>query len=227
LNEGFTKIVVTEQDAAFASFIGTGGYYDPPSNSNPSVVIAEGVLNTAQEYFWRVRTRYSDKPETIRSWWSDKWSFTIESGATLGLTAPDDGASNLALEGIGFTWQAIEDASYDFTLSTNSDMSSPIVSESGITGTAYAYDGELDYTTTYFWTVVAIEGGNVIGGSDTSTFTTRPEPTEPQALPEYPAYPDYPEPVQPLTPAWVWVVIAIGAVLVITIIVLIFRTRNV
>ena len=225
LNEAFTKIVVTEQD--FPTFIGDGGFYDPPSNTDPSVVITEGALDCATEYFWRVRTRYSDKPETIRSWWSDKWSFTIESCATLGLTAPDDGASNLALEGIGFTWQAIDDASYDFTLSANSDLSSPIASETGISGTAYAFDGELDYSTTYFWTVVAMDGGNVVGSSDVSTFTTRPEPTEPPALPEYPAYPDYPEPVQPSTPAWVWVVIAMGAVLVIVIIVLIFRTRRV
>jgi len=227
LNDAFTKIVVTEQDAAFNGFIGDGGFYDPPSNTSPSVVIAEGVLDCSTEYFWRVRTRYSDKPETIRSWWSNTWSFTIESCATLGLTAPDDGASNLALEGVGFTWQAVDDATYDFTLSANSDLSSPIASESGITGTAFAYDGKLDYNTTYFWKVVAMSGSNVIGESDTSTFTTRPEPTEPPALPEYPAYPDYPEPVQASTPAWVWVVIAIGAVLVITIIVLIFRTRRV
>ena len=227
LNEAFTKIVITEQDAAFASFIGDGGYYDPPSNTAPSVIIAEGALDCNTEYFWRVRTRWSDRPETIRSWWSEKWSFTVESCATLGLTAPDDGASNLPLEGIGFTWQAVDDATYDFTLSANSDLSSPIASESGIDGTAYAFDGKLDYSTTYFWNVVAMDGGNVISSGDVSTFTTRPEPTEPPALPEYPEYPDYPEPVQPTTPVWVWVVIAMGAVLVIVIIVLIFRTRRV
>jgi hypothetical protein len=225
LNDGFTKIVLNEQD--FPGFIGDGGFYDPPSNTAPSVVIGEGALDCNTEYFWRVRTRWSDKPETIRSWWSDTWSFTVESCAALGLTAPDDGASNLPLEGIGFTWQAVDDATYDFTLSANSDLSSPIASETGISGTAYAFDGELDYSTTYFWSVVAMDGSNVIAESDVSTFTTRPEPSEPPALPEYPEYPAYPEPVQPTTPGWVWAVIAIGAVLVIVIIVLIFRTRRV
>jgi len=228
LDDSFTKIVVTEQDIAFAGFRPrAGGFYDPPKNTAPSVVIGEGVLDCSTEYFWRVRTRYSDRPETIRSWWSDTWSFTVESCASLGLTAPDDGSSNLPLEGIGFTWQAIDDASYDFTLSANSDLSSPIASETGISGTAYAFDGKLDYSTTYFWNVVAMDGSNVIGSSDVSTFTTRPAPTAPPTLPEYPEYPDYPEPIQPSTPAWVWVVIAMGAVLVIVIIVLIFRTRRV
>jgi len=227
LNDSFTKIVLTEQDPAFDAFIGDGDFYDPPKNTAPSVVIGEGDLDCNTEYFWRVRTRWSDKPESIRSWWSDTWSFTVESCAALGLTAPDDGASNLPLEGIGFTWSAVDDATYDFTLSASSDLSSPITSEAGISGTAYAFDGKLDYSSTYFWSVVAMDGSNVIAESDVSTFTTRPKPTAPPTLPEYPAYPDYPQPIPPTTPAWVWAVIAIGAVLVIVIIVLIFRTRRV
>jgi hypothetical protein len=227
LNDSFTKVVLTEQDGSFADMIGDGGFYDPPNNKAPSVVIGEGDLDANTTYYWRVKTRWSDRPETIRSWWSDVWSFTIESCGTLGLTAPDDGASNLPLEGIGFTWTAVDDADYDFVLSAASDLSSPIASESGISGTAYAFDGKLDYNSSYFWQVTAKVDGKVIGESDVSTFTTRPEPTDPPELPEYPEYPDYPEPVQPSTPAWVWVVIAIGAILVIVIIVLIFRTRRV
>jgi hypothetical protein len=95
LNDSFTKVVLTEQDGSFADMIGDGGFYDPPNNKAPSVVIGEGDLDANTTYYWRVKTRWSDRPETIRSWWSDVWSFTVESCGTLGLTAPDDGASNL------------------------------------------------------------------------------------------------------------------------------------
>jgi len=223
LDKDFTQIVRTEANYK----AGPGGFYDPPSNSSPSVVIGAGDLNCSTQYFWRVRAHYAETGETIASWWSDAWSFTVEAGpgAAIGPTAPDDGASNVALTGIGFTWTSVADAtSYDFVLSASADLSSPIDSKTGLKGTAYTFGGELDNSTTYFWQVTAMKDGNVFSQSDVNTFTTVAPGVEPVPPVQVTTYP----PAEPAgTPAWVWVVIGIGAVLVIVVIVLIFRTRRV
>ncbi|PIU56755.1 MAG: hypothetical protein COS87_01195, partial [Chloroflexi bacterium CG07_land_8_20_14_0_80_45_17] len=119
-----------------------------------------------------------------------------------------------------FTWSSVADAtSYDWVLSAKADLSSPVETKTGLTGTAYTYTGTLKTNTTYFWRVTAMKDANVFSQSDISTFTTAPAPVPPPPPP--------PAPLPPVTPAWVWVVIGIGAVLVITVIVLIFRTRRV
>jgi len=221
LDEDFTQIVLTE---AFYG-VSANGFYDPPSNKSPSVVIGQGDLDCNTEYFWRVRAHYAETDEEIRSWWSDVWSFTVEAGPSvaLTLTSPDDGASNVPLSGIGFTWASVSDAtSYDFLLSADADLSSPIESKTGLTSTAYTYGGTLDNSTTYFWQVTAMKNGSVFSASDVSTFSSVPPPA-PAPAPPAPT----PTPPLPTTPGWVWVVIGIGAVLVITVIVLIFRTRRV
>jgi len=222
LNSGFTQIVLDEGDLIARYGAGTGGFYDPPKNAEPSVVIWEGALDCNTTYYWRVRTRYAETPEAIRSFWSDTWSFTVEAGPTvaIGLTSPDDGATNLPLTSIGFTWTSVADAtSYDWVLSANADLSSPVETKTGLADTAYTYTGTLKTSTTYFWRVTAMKDDNVFSESDISTFITAPEPVPPPPPPA--------EPLPPVTPAWVWVVIGLGAVLVIVVIVLIFRTRRV
>jgi hypothetical protein len=116
---------------------------------------------------------------------------------------------------VGFSWnlQATADA-FDWVLSENADLSSPLDSKTGLTSTAAGYMGTLDYSTTYYWQVTAYNEGSMVATSAIGTFTTMAEPEEPYVPPE------------PGTPMWVWVVIAIGAVLVIVVIVLIFRTRK-
>ncbi|MBA7502659.1 hypothetical protein ES706_01252 [subsurface metagenome] len=243
LDDDFSQIMF-DTDALFHETTGhytagDGGFYDPPKNETPSVVIWEGDLDCNTTYYWRVRSRYAETPETIRSFWSDVWSFTVEAGPTVAidLTAPDYGATKVVITSIGFTWTSVADAtSYDWVLSANADLSSPVETKTGLTGTAYTYTGTLDYGTTYFWQVTAMKDGSVFSVSDVSTFTTAPAavfacpqcgltfPTE-AALKAHIA--EVHPPVEPVTPAWVWVVIGLGAVLVITIIVLIFRTRRV
>lgn len=222
LDEGFSKVVRDTLDFAVGSRLGPGGFYEPAKGSAPSLVVVDDMLDCNTAYWWRVRVRYAETDETIRTPWSDKWSFTIAAGpaAAIDLRAPDDGASDVAITGVGFTWTAVAEAtSYDFVLSPNADLSSPVETKTGVTGTAYTYTGTLGYSTPYFWQVTAMMNGSVLSKSSTATFTTVAEPPEPP-----PIVP--PEPPPP-TPAWVWVLIGIGAVLVIVTLVLIFRTRRV
>jgi len=164
LDEGFTEMVLATDDftAYYPARLGDGGFFDPASNTSPSLVVWQGALDCNTTYYWRVRTRYAETGETIRSWYSDVWSFTIAAGpgSPLTLLAPDDGASNVPLTAVGFTWTDVDDADgYDYVLSANADLSSPLASESGLSGTAFTYTGNFDYTTTYFWQVTAMKEG--------------------------------------------------------------------
>ena len=123
--------------------------------------------------------------------------------------------------------------------------------------TAYAHRGDLPYDTAYYWRVRAISGDWIpkmkgafeVGGNFTvespwtsSVFITMVEPAEVTppveiVIPEAPELPDIvieqpdivvPLPAEtPITPSWIYVVIGVGAVLVIALIVLIVRTRRV
>jgi len=199
-------------------------FYKPSDPCVPSIVVPQGALDCNQQYWWRVRARAAETGEAYRSWWSDKWSFTVAVGpdGAIKLTAPDDGASNVPLENIVFTWSAVADAtSYEFTLWDSSGAE--VASNSG-DATSFVLGSKLDYDTAYTWQVDAMMGSNVISESGVSTFRTMSKPTAPPEIPE--TVINFPEPVTG-TPTWVWVVIALAAILIIVVIVLIFRTRRV
>jgi len=206
------------------------------------ILIPDETLDCNETYYWRVRVIKADgDDEDIQSWWSDARSFTVQAGpmGAIQLTAPDAGTSNVPVEGIAFTWTSVAAAtSYDFALMDASGTT--VDSKTGLTSTAYAYAGKLDYSTPYTWKVTAMKDGAVLSESSLATFTTASAPaaavyTCPQcgltfpseaALKEHIAEAHAPA-VPAGTPAWVWVVIGLGAVLVIVVIVLIFRTRRV
>jgi len=230
LDDGFKHVAYDTSDfkntahAGLTNCVGTVEYYKPSKPASPSLVIDTGMLECSTEYFWRIRSHYTETDEIIRSQWSDTWSFTVAAGPTgaIKLTSPDDGATNLPLEGLVFTWTAVQGATgYDFALMDASGAS--IESKTGLTGTSYVYAGKLGYDTSYTWQVKAMKNGNALSESAVSTFRAMSEPVAPPEIPE--TVINFPEPAG--TPSWVWVVIGLGAVLVITVIVLIFRTRRV
>lgn len=193
--------------------------FHPPAGVSPSMVVPDLGLGTgscATTFYWRVRSADAETDEIIHSFWSDVRSFTVAQGAAaaIQLTAPTNGATNVATTSVSFTWSSVASATgYDFVLSAHSDLSSPVETKTGLTTTAHTYTGTLSENTPYYWQVNAVKDSKVISTSAISTFTTKPP------APAAPAVPG--------TPAWVWVVIAIGAVLVIVVVVLIFRTRRV
>jgi hypothetical protein len=142
--------------------------------------------------------------------------------------APENGSTGIGIEGVGFSWTAIGGAtSYSFVLSANSDLSGAMASEE-LSGTAYTYTGMLDYSTPYFWQVTAWKDGSELATSDVGAFTTMSEPPPPPAPAPAPTPP--PEvvipPAQQITPGWIIACIAIGAALIVLVIVLIVRTRR-
>jgi hypothetical protein len=227
MDEDFTQIVSEpDHENGFVELNGDGECcpwccegYCPDTPMEPSAWI-EGWFLPETTYYWRIRAIQAETDQCIKSWWSEPRSFTVaptaEAGA-ISLVSPEAGATGVATTGVGFSWMMLADAdSFDWVLDNNSDFSSPIDSETGLTDTAYGTTQTLSYDTTYYWQVTAYKDGSEIGKSAIGTFRTMVEPP-----PD-----DGGDDVVP-TPVWVWVVIAIGAVLVIVVIVLIFRTRRV
>jgi len=213
LDEDFTEVVV---DWSGKNDDCTENDYDPPKGSAPSYVVANGALGTGScgtTFYWRVRSADAETDEIIHSPWSEVRSFTVAVGpmAALTLTNPSNGAIGVAVSNIPFTWDAVADATgYEFSL-VNAATDAEVVSATAVSGTTYTYTGTLSYDTSYLWTVKAFKDTTAFGDA-TATFTTGKEGVVPPA---------------PSTPAWVWVIIAIGALLVIVTMVLIFRTRRV
>jgi hypothetical protein len=196
-----------------------------------------GGLSCETTYYVRVRAADAATDEIIHSWWSDPIAITIAPSVEAGivtLVAPAPGALNQPIKNVGFSWdlQATADA-FDWVLSANADLSSPLDSKTGLTSKATSYAGTLTHGTTYYWQVKAYNEGSLLGTSAVGTFTTGAmgafcDPVDGMCfdtLAELQAHQAARE--APGTPFWVWVVIAIGAVLVIVVIVLIFRTRRV
>jgi len=179
----------------------------------------DGGLSCETTYYVRVRAADAATGEIIHSWWSDPIAITIAPSVAAGeidLVSPEPGATGVATEGVGFSWDLMAEAdAFDWVLDDNSDFSSPVESKTGLTSTAYECTKTLEHDTTYYWMVTAYNEGSAISMSAVGTFRTMEEAEE--VTP--------PPPVE--TPVWVWVVIGIGAALVIVVIVLIFRTRRV
>ena len=169
------------------------------------------------------------------------------------LLAPVTGDDEVSLTPI-FAWGTVTDAEgYCFELADNVNFVSPMVKLDGELGrlfvTAYAYVGELPYSTAYYWRVKAVSGAfnpwiqwvqdaHFAVESDwaTGVFITMDEPEEelpPVVVEEAPPVIIEPivEVITPaateITPAWIYVIIGVGGVLVIALLVLIVRTRRV
>ena len=201
-------------------------------------------LDYNTSYYWKVRAKGSD----TYSPWSDTGIFTTMSEATTppleppSLQVPSPGASNVSLNPF-FAWSGVDWATgYEFILAEDSNFTHPVISklgENAMPTAAWQCDTELDYNTTYYWKVRAIESDTYSPWSDTGIFTTEAEPpavvytcpqcgmtfdTQAELLAHWDAMHS---PVAPTTPAYIWVLIAVGALLVIAVLILIIRTRRV
>jgi hypothetical protein len=205
----------TSPEAYFAITI--GGATELKKAAAPS-------LECGHTYFWWVRVYNEVTDDYVISPWSEVRGFTIKAGFRVTtpyygpqLLAPDNGCGCACAAPVCFSWSPFKETTeYKFEMSENADMSSPLISTS-VKTTAYQYTGAVKCNKNYFWRVMAVKPAPS-EWSAVFSFMTQPEPPKPP--PEKPA----PEPV---TPFWVWVVIAIGAILVIVTLVLIFKTRRV
>ena len=101
-------------------------------------------------YYWRVAIIFNGTPLS----WGPTWSFIID--RTAGTLQAPGNFSMTNNPAPTFTWNAnTSAASYDFALSLNSNLSSPIRTQSGITGNSYGPIPSLSGTTSavYYWAI--------------------------------------------------------------------------
>jgi len=156
--------------------------------------------------------------------------------------APVLGAVNIPVD-TTFTWPAVSGAvSYIFELAEETGQTDKFYLKDEVGGptvNAYKLVDDLKYDTQYWWRVQAINSANVKSAWTTSFFTTAKEvvvvePTPPVVIQENPPAqitleipPDEEVVVEPIPAYLLWAVIAVGALLVIVVIVLIVRTRRI
>jgi hypothetical protein len=197
-----------------------GPFYVPPDLDAPALFVPPGggsvidsdgntwnmpALEAGHTYYWRVMVQDVATGDFITSPWSWREIFTVQAGLPvaqpyygLQLLAPDNGCLGCPVKPASFSWSPFRDAEkYRFVLAKDAAMNDVIVNTE-VPGTAYSYDGALDYGTNYFWRVKSVEPHS---GDWSATFCFR---TEPAPAPPPPSSPHNP------APPWVWVIIAGG-----------------
>jgi len=226
--ENATKyIVYFDSDPGFATYDAYGPFF-----STTEATRVDG-LEDGMTYYWKVAVWVN---EPCLSLWSPTWKFDTALSVSQwnpfvgGVPeAPYNGATNVPLTPT-FAWNAADWAThYEFVLADNDAFASPIVSKTGanaLTTTVYLCEQKLSTSDTYFWKVRA-KKGDTYSEWATAVFTTEgPPPTAP-APPPAPTYTT--EVVEEVftAPIYIWVIIGIGAALVIAVIILIIRTRRI
>jgi hypothetical protein len=188
-----------------------------------SAIAMLGNLECGHTYYWRIKARSCATTQVIRSPWSEVRSFTVKAGLPvvstyLGLTllAPNNGCLGCPVQPVSFSWSPFKETTkYKFQLASDAGMTQLVKEAEVANSTAFEYDGALDYSTNYFWRVMSMEPAPSDWSATFSLQTeAKPVPITTTGGPT-------------ATPLWVWVVIAIGAILVIVTLVLIFKTRRV
>ena len=151
------------------------------------------------------------------------------------LTTPALGETGIALSPV-FSWAPVPDAAkYEIALArapfAKSFTKTPLISsEFNTVSENVTYPPiKLDYGTTYFWKV-RVSSPEAGEWSPIASFTTMEEPEEEEETPTeiIVQAPDVTvEQPTTTTPAYIWAIIAIGAVLAVAVLILIVRTRRV
>jgi len=184
-------------------------------------------LEPATTYYWRVKAT-----GPVLSPWSVTWSFTTSLRAEIiapELISPEAGASGVEIKP-AFQWSAVVGADrYELLVATDVSFANPVVVKVGdyaLPTTTWQCDVTLDYDTTYYWKVRAIDSGTS-EWSGVSDFTTElpPAQSEPSPPMEEPPAPEAspppapPAPSEPSTPDWVRWLMYLGGALLLTIVV--------
>ena len=173
--------------------------------------------------YWRVRAI-----EPINSPWSDTWSFTPAlMSPSVGQASPAPGATSISVNPV-FTWDSVAKAtSYEFILSKDSEFTDVIIAlteNNALPTVAWGCDRELDYSTTYFWKVRAINA-NSYGEWAISVFTTEADDSTLPTLQSPPASSPSPGQTSLISAHLLWAMVGIVVALAAALLVLIIRTR--
>jgi hypothetical protein len=191
------------------------------------------ALELGATCYWRVRAT-----EPVLSPWSDKWSFTTSIGSQAlapVLESPEAGASGVAIKPI-FQWSAIAGAdSYELMVSTRAELDNPTILKTdsyALTSTAWQCNVSLDYDTTYYWKVRAVNGDTHSAWSAVGAFITVPAPLEAESPPEPPPSPpttnsfDWTEWLMPMGGIMFLVFMLVMMAMLITLVVLVIKVSK-
>jgi hypothetical protein len=196
-----------------------------------------------QTYYWRVRTT-----SPLNSPWAATRSFTVDSlEEPFAVSGPAVGSADVSIRPT-FTWAEYEGA-IKYEIAVSEDPTFAILEWSAnVENPFYAVgaDNALKYSTTYYWRVRGVTAEPYLVGRSwvtpagpwvTGVFTTMAEPVEEEeAEPIVITEPGETKievvkvPVEsaPVIPTYLlWVIVGVGAILIIALIVLIVRTRRV
>lgn len=168
-----------------------------------------GTLENATNYFWCVMAI-----EPAPSYWSATFAFQTGGEPPLPappsppahygvmLLSPDNGYLGYPVKAASFSWSPCGvTTKYKFQLARNAAMTQ-VVKEAEVSTTAYEYDGTLDYSSNYFWRVMALEPA-LSDWSATFSFTTE-DVAWPQTVQlEAPSNGSLGVPVKP-SPIFIW-----------------------
>ena len=211
------------KDPGFTLIVFDSGIYAPDPSTSPAMLYpAGGILEAGHTYYWRARVRQAATGQIITSPWSETQSFTVSAGYPvtssyqgIQLLSPVNSCCGYPAKSVPFTWTPYKETTkYRFTLARDAGLTDIIILTE-VTTTSYSYEGTFEYNTNYFWQVMALEPAP----SDASavfSFTTEVEPLPAAKTVE----------TTPVTPVWVWVVIGIGAILIVAVITLIFMAKR-
>jgi hypothetical protein len=243
-----TYQVMVATDPLFAGLVIGPGTANPGTTPGTSYFVPGSLLNPGTTYYWMVS---ASVPMNSKAGSSSFSVVLAQGGNTLltnGLFSPAIGATNVVQKPV-FQWAAIAGAvSYDFQVADNPVFVNPIDAQTGLNTTVWTETKTMDYGKTYYWRVRAVSASGVASDWANSSFTVMAAPstalpvtTAPvapvvvptitvniptQAVPTYTITIPPASTTPPSTPASIWVLIVIGAILIIAVIVLIVRTRR-
>jgi len=152
------------RDAGFTLKVYDTGIMAPADVTSPAFWYPPGNLEAGHTYYWRVRTRQAATGQYIASPWSDPRAFTVKPGYAVRsdyygvqALAPVNGCTGCPVSPVSFSWSGYQGTTkYRFILAKDSQLQNIMV-EAFTTTTSYQLKGTLDYDTSYFWQVSAVE----------------------------------------------------------------------
>jgi hypothetical protein len=242
-----TKTVVISWDAKagateYTYYVGTPGFLRTVAYTSTTGKQATiSGLIPGESYIWRVKVT-----APFESPYSELRTFTIGSAVTFDFISPARGATDVDVMPV-FVWNEYAGAiGYEVMVSEDPTFAIIDWSRSTPAGqTMYKSEEALAYGTTYYWRVRGVTGPAPArqaapgGPWATGIFTTMDKPPaeekpivivekEPAPPPEVKVVEvPVPGPAQAIPDYLLWIVIIIGAVLIIALVVLIVRTRRV
>ena len=211
------------RDPYFTLKVYDSGSMDTADGFYPALLYPPGNLEAGHTYYWRVRVTQAVTGQRILSPWSEPKSFTVMSGfatradyASVHAFTPDNGCAACPVKPVSFSWSGYQGTSkYRFLLTRDSQLQNVVV-DAVTSTTAYALSEALEYDTSYYWQVTAIEP---IPSDPSSVFTFHTEKA-PQPVKQQ----DSPNPSN--IPVWAIAVITVGILLIVAAIVFTVRAKN-